>query len=48
VGRYGANTVYTGVKMEKMRPVEAIPGIAEEGIQENGRAGELNYDKYII
>jgi hypothetical protein len=32
----------------KMRPVETIPGTGEEGIQENYRRREFNYDKYII
>jgi hypothetical protein len=26
-GEYGANTVHTCMKMEKMRPVETIPGM---------------------
>jgi hypothetical protein len=26
-GEYGANSVYTCMKMEKMRPAETIPGM---------------------
>jgi hypothetical protein len=28
----------------KMRPVETIPGMRREGIKENERGGEFNYD----
>jgi hypothetical protein len=30
--------------MEKMRPVETIPEMKEEGIKENDGGGEFNYD----
>jgi hypothetical protein len=32
--------------MEKMRPVETIPGM--EGIKENDRGGEFKYDIFDI
>jgi hypothetical protein len=28
----------------KMIPIETIPGMGEEGIKENGRRSEFNYD----
>jgi hypothetical protein len=28
----------------KMRHVETVPGMGGEGIKENGRGGEFNYD----
>jgi hypothetical protein len=28
----------------KMRPVETIPGMREQGIKENDGGGEFNYD----
>jgi hypothetical protein len=35
--------------MEKMRPVESIPGMREGwGIKENGRGGEFKYDVFDI
>jgi hypothetical protein len=28
----------------KMRPVETVPGMGDEGIKENDGGGEFNYD----
>jgi hypothetical protein len=43
-GEYGGNIMYSCMKMEKMRPVETIPGTGGEGIKENDGGGEFNYD----
>jgi hypothetical protein len=32
----------------KMRPVETIPGMGEEGIKESDGGGEFNYDVFDI
>jgi hypothetical protein len=47
-GEYGANTVYTCMKMEKMTSVEPIPGIRGEEIKGNGGGGEFKYDIFNI
>jgi hypothetical protein len=35
--------IYTDVN-GKMRPLETIPGIEEEGVKENDGRGEFSYD----
>jgi hypothetical protein len=36
------------MKMEKMRPVETIPGMGGGRIKENGGGGELKYSIFDI
>jgi hypothetical protein len=37
--------MYSYTKMEKMWPVETIPGMEQGGIKENDVRGELNNDR---
>jgi hypothetical protein len=37
---FGGNVMYSCMKMEKMRPVETILRMGEEGIKENDGVGE--------
>jgi hypothetical protein len=34
--------------MEKMRPVETIPGMGKEKMKKSGGGGEFNYDIFDI
>jgi hypothetical protein len=47
-GEYGANTLNTCMKMEKMRLVETVPGMVGGRVKENDGGGEFNSDIFDI